>query len=444
MIALLVVITVALAVFDWNWARRPIERLVSNSTGREFSIGGDLDVDFFPLEVEAARVSLGNAPWSEERTMARVAHADLRLRFWPLLAGRVDITELALDRPWLRLERNAQRVGNWQFRPAARRARPDCASLDCSPVRIRQLRARGGVLELREPSLQTSIDLRFDSAKPAREDTLAPLQFSGTGTWRKAPFELGGRVDSPLALQQKAQPYRVDIRARAGDTRAHVSGALQEPLQTQDVAVQFELSGPDLETLYEFIGIVLPSTPPYALEGRLRRQGQKFSYEEFSGKVGDSDLSGDATVDIGGKRPKLTAVLKSKLLDFDDLAGFIGAQPATGEGETASSEQKEAAAAQKASGKRLPSTPIRVDRLRAMDADVRLTAARVDSPRLPLEAMSAHLVLNDGRLTIDPLAFGAAGGELTSAVRLDAPQEPAQVALEMQIRRLEIMLRIRA
>lgn len=443
--SILLAAAAALVIFDWNWARRPLEQIVSSHTGREFRIEGDLDVDFFPLEVSAEKLRLANVRWSDADTMARADRVDMRIRFWPLLAGRVILADLELDHPYLRLERNAKGQGNWQFDaktdPASRddaKEPGDCAAGNCGRLRIQQLRASEGIFEFREPSLQTSIDLRFDSARPAGDDALAPLKFSGKGSYRNSPFELGGHVDSPLALQGKAQPYRVDISARAGATQARVSGTLAEPLQTRDVSLNFGIRGPDLARLYEFTGIVLPGTPPYALEGRLSRQGAKFSYRKFSGTVGDSDLSGDATVDIGGDRPKLTAVLQSKLLDFDDLAGFIGGVPGTGEGETASSEQQEAASLQKASGKVLPSTPIQTEKLRAMDADVRFAAARVDSPRLPLENMTAHLSLVDGELTIDPLVFGAAGGKLASVVRVDARQEPAKFALDMQIGQLDL------
>ena len=435
---MLLVIVAVLAIFDWNWAKGPIQRVVSGNTERDFRIGGDLDVDFFPLEVHAEKVSLSNASWSDQKTMARAEKVDLQVRFWPLFVGRVTMPNASLDQPYLRLERNEKGVGNWQFgsKPASRRAR--CDEESCSRLRIQQLRISNGVFELREPTLKTSVDLAVESAKPTREDALAPLKLSGKGTYRNAPFELRGQVDSPLALQGKAEPYRVDLRARAGDTRGHVFGSLAEPLQIQQVTVNLEMSGPDLAHLYRFTGVVLPHSPPYELKGRLTRLGDKFSYRKFSGTVGDSDLSGDATVDIGGDRPKLTATLHSKVLDFDDLAGFVGGTPGAGEGETISDEQKEEASARRASGKFLPSASIELEKLRAMDADVRLNAARVESGRLPLEDMTAHLVLTNGKLTLDPLDFGAAGGNLASVVEVDAREDPARFGMAMRIEHLEL------
>jgi uncharacterized protein involved in outer membrane biogenesis len=432
-VAVLALLLILLLTFlDWNWARGPIQRMVSSATDREFRIDGDLDIDFLPIEVHAEKVWFGNAAWSDEPAMVKLERVDMRVRFWPLLAGRFTLPRVSLEQPWLRLERDANGKGNWVLGDS-------CDAGDCPQrLRILQLHARDGRLEVREPTLQTALDIQFDSAKPESPGELAPLVLHGRGTYRNEPFGIAGHVDSPLALQGTPRPYRLDVSAQAGQTRARASGTLIEPLQTENMALDFELSGPDLAQLYEFVGLVLPKTPPYSLKGRLSRNGDLISYENFSGTVGDSDLSGTAAVDIGGDRPKLTARLKSELLDFDDLAGFIGGNPASGRGETASAEQKKAAAAKRASGKLLPSQPIDLARLHAMDADVELTAARVESPRLPVESMSAHLVLEDGLLILQPFELGAAGGRLTGVVKVDARELPAEVGINMQIDKLQL------
>src|SRR4029077_290881 len=102
-----------------------------------------------------------------------------------------------------------------------------------------------------------------------------------------------------------------------------------------------------MANLYPLIRLVFPSTPPYRLKGHLKHDGKVWSFSNFSGRVGDSDLSGNIRVDTAPKRPFMKADLVSNLLDFDDLAGFIGGKPGTAAGETASEEQKKEAATEK-------------------------------------------------------------------------------------------------
>ena len=103
-----------------------------------------------------------------------------------------------------------------------------------------------------------------------------------------------------------------------------------DPLRLRDFDLQLALSGADMEDLYPLIGVVTPSTPPYQLDGRFTRDNTTWHYDNFKGVVGDSDLSGDASVDTGRARPFLRANLVSRRLDFDDLAGFVGAAPKAG------------------------------------------------------------------------------------------------------------------
>jgi uncharacterized protein involved in outer membrane biogenesis len=154
--------------------------------------------------------------------------------------------------------------------------------------------------------------------------------------------------------------------------------------------------------------------------GRLGHEKNIWKYEDFNGVVGDSDLAGDATFLTGGARPKLIADLHSKHLDFDDLGGFIGRAPQTGGGESASPEQKQQRAKQMASARVLPDEPFHLEKIRRMDADVKLRAAHIETRRLPVDAMTAHLFVDDGVLRLDPLDFSAAAGEIRSTIRMDA------------------------
>ena len=62
------------------------------------------------------------------------------------------------------------------------------------------------------------------------------------------------------------------------------------------------------------------------LLGGADRNGRFSRYDVagLNGTVGDSDLSGTLSVETQGERPKLTADLRSRRLDFDDLTTIFG------------------------------------------------------------------------------------------------------------------------
>ena len=112
--AVLAALVLLLVLFDWNWFKRPIERLVEARTGRPLSIGGDLDVDLGSVTtVKAEKLRFGNATWSKEPTMAAADRAEIDFELWPLIFKRqTRIPEIRLTAPDVRLETDPKGVGN--------------------------------------------------------------------------------------------------------------------------------------------------------------------------------------------------------------------------------------------------------------------------------------------------------------------------------------------
>src|SRR5690606_19958677 len=86
----------------------------------------------------------------------------------------------------------------------------------------------------------------------------------------------------------------------------------------------------------------------------------------------------------------------------------------------------------------LPNTPYRLDKLRAMDADVRRKADRINAPPLPLEDMDTQLTLKAGLLVLDPLHFGVADGKIHSTVQMDARETTIRTRAQMRARGLDL------
>lgn len=429
-LAVLAIIVIVLALlWDWNWFKGPVESQVETRTGRLFEIDGDLDVDLGRITtIRADGLRLGNAAWSEEPMMASARRLELRIEPLPLLWRDVRIVEIRLVEPRVRLETGPEGEGNWTFGE----------DTGGEPLQPQRLWIDDGRLRFIDARDKTDIDVRIDSVQPRRGHAAPPIDIEGGGKWAGNSFTLRGRAESPLDLQLADKPYHVDLRATAGATRAHARGNLVNPFQFEDIDLQFALSGSNLEDLFPLIGIALPPTPPYRLDGRLRHAGDTWRYDGFTGKVGDSDLSGSASVATGGERPFLRADLVSKRLDFDDLAGFVGGTPrAEGDGAVAPAADAPATA-QAADARVLPDTPYELDRLRAMDADVRLKAQRINAPSLPLDDMDAHLKLDNGLLRLDPLNFGVAGGDIRSTIRMDAREKTIRTRADITAKGLEL------
>ncbi len=431
LVFLIAAVLLLIALWDWNWFKGPVERAVQAKTGRALHIG-NLDVDLGRVTtIRGDSVTFANAEWAKRPQMVSADRVEIDVRIWPLLRGSVQLPEVRLTRPdaLLQTAPRADQAGNWDF--LGERSGGE-------PMQLQRLYIDDGRLQFLDERGRTDIQVAVRSGKAKQADAAPPLLVGGKGSWQGNAFTLNGNTESPLELTDSGHPFRIHLDGRAGATHAVASGTLINPFQFQTFSLQFRLSGQDLEDLYPLVGIALPSTPPYRLDGQLTRDHQVWQYQKFNGRVGDSDLGGDVKVEVGGERPRLTADLVSKRLDFDDLAGFIGAPPKTGGDETANAEQKAEAARLAAKPTILPDTPYDLGKLRAMDADVRLKAQRINAPSLPLDDMDAHLKLDDGLLRLEPLNFGVAGGDIRSTIRMDARRPQIATSLKASVRRVQL------
>jgi AsmA protein len=209
-----------------------------------------------------------------------------------------------------------------------------------------------------------------------------------------------------------------------------LEGTVTDLLTLTAVDMHAELRGDSLQQLFPLLGVAFPATHAYTVQGRLLHTGATWRYEKFSGRIGVSDIAGDVQVIAGEQRPLLTAELRSKLLNLDDLAPTIGVRPVVG---------IVAATPKSPGGRVLPDLPFKAERWDSVDADVVLHATQLQHAKAwPLENLTTHLKLRDSVLTLDPLDFGLAGGELKTKVTLDGRKQPIQA--HAQVRASKVLL----
>lgn len=425
-------------LWDWNWLKNPIEASVERQTGRSFSIDGDLDVDpGWRPRIVMNNVRLGNPSWARTPEMFSAERADFTLELRELLSGHLLFPEVALTAPRIELEVAPANESNWQLaRPAGGEAGQDGepgARKGLPSIGV--LRVDRGELAYFDPMQNTDVRVQVSTQMSGRSGM---LRLKAGGRLRTLDFEAEAEGGSLLALAETAAPYAFDARFRVGRTRGRLTGTVAGLQAFRSMRLQLDIAGETAADLHRLVGLALPDTPPYHLVGRLVHEGERWTLEDFRGRMGDSDLSGDTTVTYTNGRPHLAASLRSQTLDLDDLAGFIGATPGTGHGETASIEQKRRAALDKARSRVLPDRPVNLGRLRSMDADVRFTGLSLRRRNTPLEDLEVRLVLDRGVLTLNPLNFGIAGGEITSQLVVDAREPNLSMQTRINFSRLDL------
>lgn len=424
LVAITTIVAITLALFDWNWLRGPLASYLSAKVGRPVAIEGDFHVAVStrPL-LTADYVTVGNAAWGSEPSMASAQRVSVRVGLWSLLVGPLVVHEANLVRPRLLLEKSEDGKENWEFGGTA--AFP----------RLGRLNIEDGIIHYRNPTAATNVTVNISSSGSASAAT--PVHFAGSGLLRNGSFTIEGDAETLLALNDPNQPYRLNVKARAGDTSAHFDGTVL-PARLDNVDGMLMVQGRDLSQLYPIIPVPFPWTPPYRLNGRLKHDAARWSFHQFTGKVGDSDLAGRFDVDRSGERVLVDADLVSQSLNYKDLGGLIGLPPAGGTPSEKSAAQRRERAKRARVDRALPTKAYDPGHLRAVDANVHLRGKRFMTSDLPLDNLNAVLDLHDGVLTLRPLDFGVAGGHVVSTLVMDARDKVFKTKGEVTVRNVEL------
>jgi uncharacterized protein involved in outer membrane biogenesis len=414
-LATLALIAAGIALFQWNWLRGPIGSAVHEKTGRPFVIAGDLDVGLTrgPL-IRMKDVRFENPAWAKDAHLITAREAEFTIDFGALLQGRLVFPYVRLSEPEVSLERAADGQRNWILKVT------DDGTAHAPE--IRQLSIDQGVVRYRDAVDAVDMIAHVSTqAEPAER----PTKVVFSGTYKKVQMKGEAHTAPVLNLQNTDQPFSMWLHLAAGQTVLETDGEFTDFAHLSKIDARLKIRGTDWSRLYPFIALPLPTSPPYSFDGRLKRAGNQTTYENFSGRVGSTDLAGSGTYVRRDPRPLLKANLHSKVLDLKDLGPIIGARP----------QMTQPAKSPAVTGKVLPTEPFKLDRLNFMDADVTLNARQLRRPnQLPLDNLQTHLKLDQAVLSLNPLRFGIAGGEIDSTVTLDARQDPIRTKANVRLK----------
>ena len=418
---LIAAVVLFLLLFDWNMLRGPIGRWASARYDREIALNGDLDVKLLSWtpSVHVRDLRIGGPDWAREQDTLRVDDLQVSVRLRALLTGHVEMPLVAVTRPQAVLIADEDGRQSWRLNPDA----PDTGEGIRLPP-INRLLIRDGRLTLDEQRR----GIRLEATVNAREgsDGDAGFHLEGDGTINGTPLTVLVR-GGPFINIRRDRPYAFHGEIAGVGTRLVADGSITRPFDLGQFSATLRLQGRDLADIYLLTGVTTPNTPPYRLSGKLTRNDAKFTFADFSGRVGSSDLSGDVVVDKVDGRRRVDADLRSRLLDIDDLMVVLGAEPrVTPSGDTVVSSG--------APGRLLPDAPLNVERLRVMDGTLRYRAARVKRNDLDVRRVDIGADLKSGVLDLDPVAFTFNRGELRGTAKINATRDRPYSAVDFRLR----------
>ncbi|WP_028315618.1 AsmA family protein [Desulfatibacillum aliphaticivorans] len=428
-IAALVVLCVGgiayvLSTLDLNQFKADIETNVQNATGRKLNLAGDVElkIGFSPaLTVES--VSFANAEWGSQPNLASIDRLEVQVAVLPLLRGAVKIKRLILIKPEILIETNKDGKSNLDFGDSEKTA----ASSESSPkeatepssgqtgsglnIDVEEFVLQDARLTYKDGQSGSSQELALSLVK-ASLDSANKLTLSVSGAYNGQPFEVNGETGGLEDAMNPKADWPLNITAKAGGAVVTVKGAIQDLNGPAGIALDFNAEGKSLADLNAVSGASLPDLGKYALSGKLADAGSKsYKITALKGQLGESDISGEAALDMSGKRPNIVLSLTSKALD---LRPFLPDKSQ----EVEKPKSKPAAEPKKKSDRVLPNDPLPTDLLLLADAKGDIKVETVQLQDFALTDIWLDFALKNG--TLDVSSLKAAGGEGTLDMTLKA------------------------
>ncbi|MGZ8192135.1 MAG: AsmA family protein, partial [Methylobacter sp.] len=149
-----------------DWLRNMVNTTGSALLGREFAIGGDINIDWdwTTPQVSIHKVRIANLPESKNPNMVAIDEIDFQIKIWKLLKAELNLPKINFTKPKIILEEFSPTEKNWDF-PTGDKSPDDRSDF---PV-IGLLTVNEGKLTYRNHPKKLAVTLDIDTAKGNEE-----------------------------------------------------------------------------------------------------------------------------------------------------------------------------------------------------------------------------------------------------------------------------------
>ena len=466
--ALAAVVAVFVTVAEsrgWPFLRAPVERGLTRLAGVPVALGGPDERFVLKLfgrpSLDVAALTIGAAPGPTAPHLLKGQSLSLGWRWsdvWHWWRGNAPLRIARLDASTLdmHLLRGADGRATWQVGPVARgEAAPPPDDTDGGLPRIGALAVGAGRIVVDDQPLATRLLVTIEGGEseagtsgPATPNTTTTVTTNTTGwrarvegRWKELPLKLAvvtGGAMPLVAAETDSDSAPADIALRVegqvGAARVLFDGRAGALLGARRLDGALKFGGPSLARVGAPLGVTLPQTPPFDLEGRLRHDAGVWQLLARRFSIGNSRLGGEFTFDSRPATPMLTGKLTGTRLALADLGPAVGAPTGGNAGAPASAPPPPP-------GRVLPQRSFDLPSLRAMNADVAVAIDELDfgtDALAPLRALSTRVLLDAGRLELQAIKALVAGGSLSGTTSYDTRKAPAAWAAKLRFAGVDI------
>lgn len=422
------------AFVDVKQFKAPLEKYLSEVSGRPVSVGDDVRLSLFPWAgVSFSDLRLGNSPGFVEKEFAVVKSFEVRIRLMPLLSREVQVDRLIINEPRIFMVKNQDGRVSWDFGSSGPDAKPPAPAAKSAPGAMPGLPITS--LAVGELSLRNGSVMRIDHGTGSRHEVSGlnillkdvamdrPVRISISALVDQKPVSAEGRFGPVGAnLGQGTLPLELKVSA-FNQMNLQLNGSVENLLVAPRINVSLDVAEFSPRKLLAEIGQSLPPTADakaldrLALKAAVKADAKAVALTGAVLSLDDSKLSFAATAAEFSK-PNLVFDLN---LDHIDIDRYLPPKAPAAAGRPADAK---------------PATHERQTdygplRTLVLNGTVKIGKLSVNQARL--EDVNLKVTARDGILSLDPFVMnlyqGTASGKSVVNVRGANPVTDLQLTV---------------
>jgi uncharacterized protein involved in outer membrane biogenesis len=392
---------------------------ITSTTGRAFRIEGGLSIHLLPtIAVRASDVVLGNADWGSQPDMIRLRSAAFEVSLRELLDGRIRVLSIDVEDADVLLESDGANRFNWHLAP-----HPQAGGKGAQRIAVEELALTNARITYRDGRKGVLGTVTVDKLDvQPQSDDLERL----TATFQVGPrqWEAEGEIGHLGDLQAGTGQWPFDVRLTTEGTSVSATGNIGTGPRVGLLEAKVSARLDSAEALSHLSSAVARLPMPVEASGTLLRSAGEWRVESMQASMNGQMLTGRVGLHTGPS-PRLDADLSAAAID---LAKWHVGTAAT----------KPPATAQRAQF--FGDAPLAFDALPAFPMQIALKVGHLNAPGMPpLSGLSLRWVSEEGRLTVDPVSFAVAGGEVRGRMGVSMPRNaPPRTEVLMNAKSLSV------
>lgn len=419
-----------IAFFPKELAAREAERRIEEATGRQLTLGDNIEITLFPnLGFSVDQVSLSNPEGFDTPASRSGADAALTpfiaadrvvfaVALMPLLNGDIQVRKLIFDGAEVRLRAKEDGSANWTFPTDEEADKPTLEDLRLDDVQLNDSLITFEGAEGGPPLTLEDVDARL-----SLESLDQPADLNAAFNYRGERVNVDSTIGLPRAVLEKGETP-LNAAVRSGPLNATFEGVFDA--ETGALAGALETRGPSLRRLLAWVGSPMAQGGgfgAFAVNAQLARQGDTIALNEASFSLDDINANGhiDLVTQASG-RLRVDGALTAPRLDLNTYL------PAPAQGADAGGV---------AVNQGWSNDPIDFTGLRALDANLSLAVNALRFQRMDFTDVQMALRLANGAADARLTRLSLYGGAGTGRLIADGSGAVPRLAIELNAQNVQ-------